>query len=177
MPKIKRICLYGGPSCSKSVIAAQLFAELKKLHFNIELISEYIKTWAHIGYKPKSFDQLYVLSKQIHKEDRILPHLDFLITDSPILLNAAYSKYYNCPFWKQAEDIAIMFEEKYPALHILLDRTGLPYNKQGRFQDESQAKEIDNNIKLLLEKYVEYVTIPSINFNKIFDTVLRNIND
>lgn len=175
MSKIRRICLYGGSGLGKSVVAAHLFAELKKLHINIELITEVVKPLAIQKRFPKSFDQFKILGKQIAKEDNILPYIDYIITDSPVLLNAAYSKYYNCSYWKQCEEVAILFEQQYPGLHILLTRDGLPYDTCGRFQNETQAKEMDENIKQLLDKYVSYITIPSVDFNQIYATVLKEI--
>lgn len=175
MSQIRRICLYGGSGLGKSVVAAQLFAELKKLHLNIELITEVVKPLAIQKRFPKSFDQFAILGKQISKEDRLLPYIDYLVTDSPVLLNAAYSRFYDCPFAEQCEDVAVQFEQQYKGLHILLTREGLPYSQEGRYQNLDQAKEMDDNIRQLLDKYVKYTTIPSIDFKQVFDIVCQSI--
>lgn len=172
---IRRICLYGGSGLGKSVVAAQLFAELKKLHLNIELITEVVKPLAIQKRFPKSFDQFSILGKQITKEDELLPYVDYIITDSPVLLNAAYSRYYKCPFADQCEQVALQFEAEYKGLHILLTRDGLPYDQSGRYQNEQQARDMDNNIKQLLDKYLEYITIPSMDFNRIFSIIKTKI--
>lgn len=175
MPKVRRICLYGGSGLGKSIVAAQAFAELKKIHLNIELITEVVKPLAIQKQFPKSFDQFAILGEQISKEDKLLPYIDYIITDSPVLLNAAYSKYYNCPFWRQCEEVALQFEEQYKGLHILLTREGLPYDQSGRYQNEEQAKEMDENIKQLLDRHLDYITIPSIDFKTIYQTITTNL--
>lgn len=175
MSKIRRICLYGGSGLGKSVVAAQVFAELKKLHLNIELISEVVKPLAIQKRFPKSFDQFKILGQQIAKEDDLLPYIDYIVTDSPVLLNAAYSRYYKCPFADQCEQVAIQFEQQYKGLHILLTREGLPYDQSGRYQNEQQAKEMDDNIKALLDKYLEYITIPSVDFNQVLNLIKTKI--
>jgi adenylate kinase family enzyme len=91
---IRRICLFAGPGSGKSTLAAKIFAALKEQQIQVELINEYIKTWAYTGKVPKSYDQLYVFAKQLNSEDVILRHVPLLITDSPLLLNSAYPLHY-----------------------------------------------------------------------------------
>jgi hypothetical protein len=62
---IRRICLHAGPGSGKSTLAARVFGELKVRGYDVEHVPEYIKTWAHAGRKPESYDQLYVFAKQL----------------------------------------------------------------------------------------------------------------
>jgi hypothetical protein len=173
MNKIRRINLFAGSGAGKSVIAAQLFAELKKLNVNIEHIQEYVKIQAIQKRFPKSFDQFHIFGRQLHKEDRILPYVEHIVTDSPLLLNAAYS---GCPFWEECIIVANMFEETYPSINIFLDRDGIVYEKDGRYQDLDQAIQMDKNILYLLNSYnITYETIKSIDFPKILSFVKDKI--
>lgn len=143
---IRRICFYGGPGCGKSTIAARVFADLKMKHYNVEQVTEYIKTWAHEGKFPKSFDQLYVFGKQMHREDVVLQHVDLIVTDSPLLMNSVYAETYGFPGWPELVSLGKKFEEKYPSINFFLPRRFDYKNEEGRYQDLEQAKEIDNAI-------------------------------
>jgi len=112
--RIRRINFLGGPGSGKSTTAAFIYAELKKRGTSIELVDEYIKFWTYIPRVPKGFDSLYVQAKQIHKEDTILrAGTDFIVSDSPILLQYYYAKHHNTPVQKPMLDISLEFEEKY----------------------------------------------------------------
>ena len=62
-----RICLYSGPGAGKSATAADIFAEFKRKNYSIELVAEYIKTWAYEGRKPESYDQTLIFANQLHQ--------------------------------------------------------------------------------------------------------------
>jgi hypothetical protein len=176
MSEIRRINFYGGPGCSKSTIATGIFSELKKLNFDIEYVSEYIKTWAHQKKVPKDFDQLYIFGKQLYKEARLLPHVKYIITDSPVLLNVAYAKKYNCSYADECLKIGMQFEEKYPAINIFLDRTGLPYIEAGRYENLDEAKIMDDYIFKTLENKVNLHTFYSVDHLIITQFIKDTLN-
>ena len=114
-----RICLYGPPGCGKSVMASSLFAAMKKTGYLVELVTEYIKKWAYMKRLPKGYESLYVFSKQLHAEDVFLRHgVNYIVTDSPILLNCAYSAIYEHPIAPHLLEIANKWELEYPSLNI-----------------------------------------------------------
>ena len=143
---IRRINLFGGPGCGKSVTAARLFGELSADGFECEHVQEYVKDWAYQGIVPTSFDQVYLLGQQMRREDILLRYRPLIITDSPILSGAVYARISRCPAWKEIVAIANRFEEKYPSLNIILDRDGVDYVRQGRYQSRVEALTIDQAI-------------------------------
>jgi len=87
MEKIRRICLFGGPGCGKSTTAAYVYSQLKRLGCSVELIQEYVKAWAYEKREVTSFDQVYLLAKQIRMEDLALRNgVKFVVTDSPVYM-------------------------------------------------------------------------------------------
>ena len=89
---MKIINLFGGPGTGKSTTAAHLFAIMKWQGMKVELVSEYAKELTWDGRSNVLLDQLYVLAKQNRKLERLKNHgLDFVITDSPILMGLAYT--------------------------------------------------------------------------------------
>lgn len=156
--RVRRICLFGGPGCGKSTTAAWLFAQLKLRHVEVELVQEYVKTLAFEGRKPESWDQLWLLSKQMRREDVMLRNgVDVVVTDSPLLLSTCYAMKYNCPGAKHLVAIAEEFDETYPPLNIFIDRGGKAYSKKGRYQTEEEAHEMDKVIKAVLERKPHHV--------------------
>ena len=89
------INFYGAPSAGKSTEAAKLFVKYKEAGKSVELVTEYAKEWVWEDRKIRKFDQLYITATQIHRETRLLGEVDFIITDSPVLLGAFYDEYYN----------------------------------------------------------------------------------
>ena len=84
----------GAPCTGKSTLASYIFYCLKKNNFNIELTSEYIKSWVYQKHFPKGFEGLYILSKQVYAEETYLQNgADLIVTDSPLLLNYYYANY------------------------------------------------------------------------------------
>jgi hypothetical protein len=123
-------------------MSSALFAAMKKKGYLVELVTEYIKKWAYMKRAPKGFETLYVFSKQLHTEDVFLRHgVHHIVTDSPVLLNCAYSAVYNHPIANHLLEIARKWEEEYPSLNIWLDKEEWIYQPAGRFETAEQALE------------------------------------
>ena len=177
--KYRRICLYGGPGLGKSVLATKLFSQLKIQNYDIELVSEWIKTWAHQKYEIKSYDQLYAFTKQLRKEDLCLNHgnIDLIVSDSPLLLNVAYSKKYGCEYWSALQEMANLFECKFPSVHILLDRKGIKYQNKGRWETKDEAAYMDLYIQqVLLSNNIEYEKFSTTDHDGILNYIKDKID-
>jgi len=145
---IRRINLYAGPCAGKSTIAAHVFSHFRAKQVNIELVTEYVKSWAYEERKITSYDQLYLLAKQLRQEDLILRNgVDLIVTDSPILLSACYAQKYGFPSVSALREIAAEFEKTYPSLNIFIERGRTPYNQSGRYETYEQAVEMDAAIE------------------------------
>jgi hypothetical protein len=70
------INLYGGPGTGKSTSAAFLYYLLKNDNVNAELVREYVKDWAWEKRSINTYDQLYLLGKQIRKESLLYGKTD-----------------------------------------------------------------------------------------------------
>lgn len=158
---------YGGPGTGKSTSAAFLFYFFKSLGKRAELVREYVKDWAWEGRKISVYDQLYFFGKQVRKESLVYGKVDYLVTDSPVMLGVLYARDYTPPvvatavelatvaFYRQAEN------DGHKHVHVFLERSKR-YDPEGRFQTEEQAKDIDARLmKLLDELRIPYVTCPT----------------
>lgn len=157
------IQLFGGPGSGKSTTAADLFALLKRTQYNAELVREYVKDWVWEERKILPTDQIYLLAKQARREQILYKKVDVVISDSPIWQFPVYEKKFSTgPYVCQqiidkfvSEAVTHGVEHK----HVFLNRVKA-YNPKGRFQNETEAKEIDREIK-------EYLTSQNISFMEV----------
>jgi hypothetical protein len=143
---------YGGPGTGKSTTAAKVFAELKDRGQNAELVTEYVKGWAWEGRKPTGYDQFYLYAKQARREQILYGKVDFVVTDSPVVLCGVYASLYGTPGQAEAMHKLVQLhldeasDNGVEHVHVFLRRTKA-YNPVGRFQTEEQAREIDDAIE------------------------------
>ena len=151
------INLFGGPGCGKSTTAALLFGQMKLLGLHVELVREYVKHWAWSDRKVKQSDQLYLLGKQSSYESTLYGKVDYIVTDSPILLAGVYQEYRSKGKDKYVGEAAKAFlreaeKENVTHLNFFLKRVG-PFDTRGRWESEKEAKEIDNLVQGYLKEF------------------------
>ncbi len=179
MSKIRRINLYGGPGSGKSTTAAKIFAVLKELsvinNFDVELCTEYVKSWAWEKRMPQGFDQFLICAQQVRKEEIPLRNnVEFVVTDSPILLSCCYAKQQGHAYAEHLFEITKRFEEKYAGLHIFLVRGNKPYVQKGRYQNEQSAIEMDEFILKQISPHIPHLhMIPYNDFPSIMTTIYK----
>jgi RecA/RadA recombinase len=141
------INLYGGPGCGKSTLAADVFATLKKGGASVELVREYVKDWAWRGAAVGRWDQPYLIAKQLRAESALYGKVEFIVTDSPILLATVFEARYQ-PNSYIGRELAWQIrteQEASGAIHNvdLMARRQHPYEAAGRYEAEAAALEID----------------------------------
>lgn len=176
-----RINLYAGPGAGKSTTAAMLFGELKVRGYSIELVSEYVKSWAVEKRNVVAFDQIYLMGKQLHYEHRFLSNgIKHIVTDSPVLLSACYTR----AFYPELNGIAdhmegmiAEYERHYPSLNIFLERGEKEYKEEGRYQTKEEAKQLDRIIKgTLMTLDIPFRAFGFGQHDQILDYVIQNLN-
>ena len=154
------INIYGGPGCGKSVVASELFAEMKKLDFNCALVTEFAK---ELVYRHQlDYDQLIILGEQYRRIQDVADKVDFVITDSPVLLSAVYADYNNNFNTPQFKDVCYQAHMQFHGVNILLERDFDHFETEGRVHTEQESKELDGLIlKVLGEYHIPYIKMKS----------------
>lgn len=155
------INFFGGPCSGKSTIASELFSFMKKQGYNVELALEYAKDLVY-GKQENILktSQVLVFAKQQYRIDRLLDSdVQYVITDSPILLSIFYSNYTEDEGKYLFEDFVLQQCNQYNSVNIFIER-GSEYQEQGRLQKKTDAIRIDTNIKDILSKNgISYIEV------------------
>lgn len=142
---------YGGPGSGKTTACMEICAKLKKLGYNAEYVQEYAKDLVY----DKKFSlldgtqehQFEILKEQTHRIDRLYGQTDFIVTDSPVLLNLIYNQELTPEYAAGVNDLYNQYEN----FSFFIRRDENSFQKEGRIHDFEQSKEKDMQIKQLLK--------------------------
>lgn len=156
------INLLGGSGLGKSTTAALVFGELKLRGQVTELVREYVKEWAWSGKKVGPFGQSIIYGQQLERESNLYGKVDFIVTDSPLILCPIYQNHYNghdtikhCVF----RDLQTAAEEQVVHMNFLLKRLK-PFDPRGRYETEDVAKLVDRKVEaFLLYQGIEHILV------------------
>jgi len=147
MKKTRVINFYGGPCSGKSTAAAGLFYKMKLAGYKVELTDEFAKECVWEENIPMLADQLWILAHQHRKILRLADKVDYIITDSPVLLSPIYREAYGEPLYTDLIDkLALECYNKYDNINFMLSRARENFEVDGRAQDEVQSVQIDLDI-------------------------------
>ena len=148
--------MLAGSGAGKSTNSARLFAMMKDLGIEVELVNEWIKDMVWEERKEVFKCQPYITSKQLYKIQRVCGKVDVIITDSPIILGALYGN-------NESETFKKFVIEKFNSfnnINIFLNRTK-KFNPNGR--NERTIEEARSNdkklINILNENNIKYTVV------------------
>lgn len=168
------INLIAEPSAGKSTLASELFAKMKWLGYEVELVSEYAKELVWEQRNETMKNEVYLFGKQHHRLFRLKEKVKFIITDRPLILSILYNNIYGD---KSQEFTNLVKHEvnKFNNINFLLKRTK-PYNPNGRNQSENEAREFGKIINdLLVEHEVKHTPILAV--QGVSEKLLEIVND
>lgn len=144
---------FGGPGVGKSTLAMGLSWHLKTQGVSIELVTEYAKDVTWEGRQNLLNDQLYLLAKQNRRLSRLLDHeVDYAITDSPLLLCAAYTRMGTNEYSHLIPLVLELFNS-YDNINFVLRRNISFYAQVGRSQTVEEAQRIDDVVIDILDEF------------------------
>ena len=175
----KIINMFGGPGVGKSTTASGLFYCMKKKDMSVEYVSEYAKDITWEGTHSLLENQLHVFSEQFRRQWRLLGKVDYVITDSPILLSYVYFGLYNNTLEKFNSEYVDLSKKyfletfkQFQNINFIITRKK-KYQPSGRIQSYEEAVSLDKEIRCLLFKeelpfsIVDYDSNPEEIYNKI----------
>lgn len=159
---MKIINLLGASGSGKSTTALGLTYELKKRGVQAELITEFAKDLVFSGCSHLlTQNQLFIFAEQ-HRRMSILKDsgLQYLITDSPLILSAYYGEKYNTSS-KPLDELIDHEFNSYDNINIFLNRTA-KFDPFGRVQTEEESNKDSLDLKqFLINKHIQFAEYES----------------
>lgn len=149
---MKVINLYGGPGCGKSTMAAAVFTCMKLKGYNVELVTEYAKDLVWDNRLEDMLDQQeYIFAKQNHRLHRLRDHVDYVVTDSPLMLSIVYPNALTWPAYHEFCDFVRATNLTYDNMNFFLNRFGADkFQEVGRAHNYDQSVDLDHQIRYML---------------------------
>lgn len=153
---MKILNIFGGPGTGKSTTAAGVFSAMKMAGYEVELVTEYAKDMTWEGRFNVLEDQLYILAKQNRRINRLKEKVDWVVTDSPILLGLMYMPK---DYFKTFEPFVMEVWHSYENESFLLGRD-FEYRAVGRNQNADEALGIDKDLyEFITRRQIPYTPI------------------
>lgn len=164
---------YGGPGAGKSTACLEITAALKKEGYNAEYVQEYAKELVYekdmemLDGSPEH--QYEILKEQTRRMDRLYDQVDFIVTDSPVMLNTIYNK----QLTPEYESLVNELQGEYINYSFFMERDASNFEKEGRIHNLTESIEKDNEIKDMLQKNeIKYKTYNHENVNEIVNDAI-----
>ena len=171
------VYLWGGPGTGKSTTAAEVFAKLKRLGANVELVTEWVKGKVWEG---APFDPITAWARQRQWVARLQGRVEVVICDSPPLQALVYAEStLPLDLFGRLEALALYEEATRTGLNILLRRSAdKPYIEAGRNEDEAEALRLDVRIAEYVSRVLRFDTVHRIQGGPAAsDAILRRLDD
>lgn len=171
------ISAYGGPGSGKTVACMDICQQLKKRGYNAEYVAEVAKDYVYdenynmLDGSPEH--QYEMLQEQLKRVDRYMGKVDFVVTDSPVLLNGIY----NQQLTQEYEHMLLRLHEQYNNFVFVVNRDTGHFQEEGRIHDLEQSMEKDAQIRDMLdENQIYYGTYEHRTVGRIVDNSIHTLN-
>lgn len=176
---MKVINFFGAPSSGKTTLAAKLYSQMKIARLKVEITTEFAKDLIYDKSNAVD-DQIFVTSTQYHKLYTARQNgLDFVITDSPIMLGVVYSNLKTSqPYCKQAfADLMFSAFKEFNNINIFIKHEDVrDFKNYGRRHDKDTSFKISQDIRKMLDDYkINYIEFDYNQHNKLFE-LIKNID-
>lgn len=153
----KVLNFFGSPGAGKSTTAAALFVLMKRSHYRCELVTEFAKDIVYRGdHRTLDHGQALIFGEQHHRIERASVVVDYVITDSPLVLSAVYGKNETQAF----RDSCVEKFKSFDNLNFFLTLNIDNYKDYGRMQTSQESADLEERIiKILNENHIPYVHI------------------
>lgn len=164
---------FGGAGAGKTVACMDVCQQLKKKGYNAEYVSEYCKELVYENSDMLSGtpdNQFEILKEQMRRMDRMIGQVDFIVTDSPILLNSVYNKALTPEYEQMVQEL---FHD-YDNFTFFVERDTSHYQTEGRIHTLAESMEKDKQIKQMLhDNDIYFGTYNHETIDKIVDNASR----
>lgn len=142
---------FAGPGAGKTTSCLEVAEKLKKQGFVTEYAKELVYDNNLIMLDGHYEHQFAILNEQMKRINRLYGKVDFIVTDSPILLNNTYlNEDKNTEVYSAYSDSVNKLYGLYNNFNYFVERDTSVFEKEGRIHNLEQSIAIDNELKNML---------------------------
>lgn len=146
---MKTINLFGSAGAGKSTTALGVAHILKINGYKVEYVSEYAKQLVMSGCQNLLSHQEHVFTNQLFQMNILKDkNLDYIVTDSPLLLSAFYGNKYNTST-ENLEKLVFEHFNKFNNINYFIERIH-EYDPVGRIQSEEESSKDSEDLMRFL---------------------------
>jgi hypothetical protein len=135
--------IFGAPGAGKSSFAALVFTEMKRVGANVELVTEVAKDLVYRHDYRGLKMQFPVAGVQYERVQRLVGQVEFIITDSPVLLSSIYAP---DEYPRSFHELMSWAHQSNPSVNVMLPLLAERYRPDGRIHNLEQAQALDHRI-------------------------------
>jgi len=159
MNKSLVINIFAGPGAGKTTTMAGLFSKLKLDNINCEMATEFAKELTWEERQVALSNSIYVFGEQQYRLYKLSRKVEIIVTDCPLLISYYFNKKYKFNEDNSFDNLIINTFNSYNNINVFLNRVK-PFNPKGRNQTEEECKQIDKDMKVLLDSLnVPYIVV------------------
>lgn len=165
------INIFGGPGAGKSTAATHIFSHMRMKGVSCEYVPEFAKELSRAGDMVAIENQFFVSAVQYQRQFRLLGKVDYIITDSPVMIGLVYDQQKLKGFNEVLEDI----QSKSKSINIFLRRDmSKEYETEGRHHCFDDACLLDDMIEqMLIDQGVHYVALGAFNMDDLLIYIME----
>jgi hypothetical protein len=150
----KVINIIGGPGSDKSLYSSAIILHLNMKHKTVETIPDYAKSLVWQQNFEVLKNQYFIAQRQYEMLNLLDGQVQFLITECSLPQILYYNENYAdniCDVGKTRKQILAWYGQ-HNNINLLVERGDKKYVHTGRFQDEDQARTIDQGLRTILTR-------------------------
>ena len=167
------INFFGAPGSGKTTATAEAFVRAKKKGYSAHLVQEYASELILQGDLETLKDQSKLFDEQLRRIKQADSKTDFIMVDSPLLLNIIYHRYRQNTPDTNFEQKVLNSHKAFDSTNVFLKYNPEYYTSKGRVTSRDESFVIENKIKDFLKSaQVPFIEID--NFQEL-ESCLDNI--
>jgi len=174
----KIINIIGGPGCDKSLISAAIILYLHLRNKTVETIPDFAKSLVWQRNYEVLKNQYFIAQRQYEMLNLLDGQVQFLITECSLPQVLYYNESYAqniCDVGKTRAQILEWYHQ-HDNINIFVERGNKKYVHTGRFQNEEQAREVDQGLReMMAREKLDYTPLePNVETINAFVQTLLN---
>jgi hypothetical protein len=150
----KVINIVGGPGCDKSLISSAIILYLHLRNKTVETIPDFAKSLVWQRNYEVLKNQYFIAQRQYEMLNLLDGQVQFLITECSLPQVLYYNESYThniCDVGKTRAQILEWYAQ-HDNINIFVERGNKKYVHTGRFQNEEQAREVDQGLRDMMAR-------------------------